>query len=133
MNESKPLRDVDLIPVVYIAGPYRAANTWEIEQNIRNAETLALDVLQLGAAAVCPHTNNRFFFGAISEDIALKTDLAVMLRCDAVMTVPFWMNSQGTIAEIEEARNVEIPVFHELVILMTWIRQWKAVQTLKRS
>jgi len=30
--------------VVYIAGPYRAPNAWEIEENIRRAERIALHI-----------------------------------------------------------------------------------------
>ena len=30
--------------VGYIAGPFRGPNSWEIENNIRRAETLALEV-----------------------------------------------------------------------------------------
>ena len=58
--------------VVYIAGPFRGPNAWEIEQNIRRAESLALEVWRAGAAALCPYTNTRFFQGAAPDDVWLR-------------------------------------------------------------
>ena len=49
--------------LVYIAGPFRGSSAWDIEENIRVAERAALEVWKMGAAALCPHTNTRFFQG----------------------------------------------------------------------
>ena len=51
------------LPVIYIAGPFRAINSWEVEQNIRHAEEVALEVWRSKAVALCPHTMHRFFQG----------------------------------------------------------------------
>jgi hypothetical protein len=37
-----------------------------------------------------------------------------MRRCDAVLLVPGWKLSEGTLGEIKEAKRLEIPVFKEL-------------------
>src|SRR4051812_24706808 len=51
-------RDTGLrMKLIYIAGPYRAATEWQVVQNIRRAEALALAVWQSGAACICPHKN----------------------------------------------------------------------------
>ncbi len=103
-----------LTPVIYIAGPFRAANSWEIEQNIRRAETLALEVWLCGMAAICPHANTRYYQGAADDRVWLDGDLAILARCDAVLLVPGWERSVGTCAEIAFAHQNSIPVLHSL-------------------
>jgi len=114
------MKDISKIPVVYVAGPYRADNNWEIEQNIRRAETLALEVWRAGGAAICPHANTRFYQGAAPDDVWLDGDLAQLARCDAVLVVPNYGASKGTIAEIQFARERGIPVFYTLQQLLLW-------------
>jgi nucleoside 2-deoxyribosyltransferase len=98
--------------VIYIAGPFRAANAWLVEQNIRRAEELALAVWRMGAAVICPHTNTRFFNGAAEDRIWLEGDLELLRRSDAVLVTPQWTGSSGTKAEIEYAMTHGIPVFY---------------------
>ena len=97
--------------LVYIAGPFRAANHWEVEQNIRRAEALALDVWRMGVAVICPHTNTRFFDGAAEDRVWLDGDLEILRRCDAVVTTPDWHRSAGARAEVDLARTLGIKVF----------------------
>ena len=106
--------------VVYIAGPFRGPNAWAIEQNIRRAEELALAVWRSGMAALCPHTNTRFFQGASDDDVWLQGDLELLLRCDAVLLVPGWERSQGAMAERARAIEGDIPVFEDLDRLQEW-------------
>ncbi len=97
--------------VVYIAGPFRAENAWEVEQNIRRAEELSLELWREGIAAICPHTNTRFFQGAAPDDVWLAGYLEVLRRCDAVLTVDEWTHSAGAQAEVEEAQRCGVKVF----------------------
>jgi nucleoside 2-deoxyribosyltransferase len=97
--------------VVYVAGPYRGADAWEIERNIRRAETVALELWRMGAAPVCPHTSGRFFDGALPDDTFLRGDLALLERCDGVVLVKGWEGSAGTLAEVKYANKIGKPVF----------------------
>ena len=116
---AKPRRKLPL--VVYIAGPYRAANSWDVEQNIRRAETLALAVWRAGFAALCPHTNTRFYDGAAPDYVWLTGDLALLQNCDALLTVDGWERSTGTQDEIAFARDEQhMPVFHRIEDLIAW-------------
>ncbi len=108
--------------VVYIAGPYRGANTWEIESNIRRAEALALDVWRAGAAALCPHANTRFFQGALPDSVWLKGDLAMLAKCDAILMTDNWSQSVGACAERDFAVQHDIPVFYGVAALRAWLR-----------
>jgi hypothetical protein len=107
--------------VVYVAGPYRGANNWEIENNIRRAEALALVVWQLGAAAICPHANTRFFQGTASDETWLLGDLEILKRCDAVLLTPDWVASAGARAEYEFAKERGIPRFENVKDLEKWL------------
>lgn len=98
--------------VIYVAGPYRAPNAWEVEQNIRRAEMVAAQVWGMGHAALCPQANARHMIeGCASQDVALPGMLEMMLRCDAVILVPGWGTSSGTRAEVVEAIRRGLPVF----------------------
>ena len=107
--------------VVYVAGPYRGADNWEIAENIRNAERLALDVWKMGAAALCPHANTAHFQNAAPDHLWLDGDPEMLARCDATVMTPDWMRSSGARAEEEFARTRGIPVFYELKTLRNWL------------
>lgn len=117
MNEKR-------LKVIYIVGPFRGPNAWEIEQNIRRAEAVALEVWRLGAVALCPHCNTRFFQGAAPDEIWLAGDLELMRRCDAVLLVPGWMASKGSCAEVADAKARGQPVLGEIENGLTMLRAW---------
>ena len=76
--------------LLYIAGPYRAATEHGVAENIRRAEAMAIDLWKLGAAVLCPHKNTAFLGGVVPDQTFLDGDLVMMLRCDAVVTLPNW-------------------------------------------
>jgi nucleoside 2-deoxyribosyltransferase len=109
-----------MMKTVYVAGPFRGKDSWEMEQNIRRAETLALEVWRAGFAALCPHCNTRFFQGAAPDEVWLDGDLALLTGCDAVLMTPDWERSQGARAEREFALGQGVPVFYTLESLVQW-------------
>lgn len=106
--------------VVYVAGPFRGRNAWEIEENIRRAERLALEVWRLGCACLCPHTNTRFFQGAAPDALWLNGDLELLKRCDAVILTEDWERSSGARAEVDLALSRGIRVFRTIEDLRRW-------------
>jgi len=108
--------------VVYVAGPFRGNTTWEIECNVRRAEEYALSIWRLGAVALCPHANTRFFHKSAPDEIWLEGTLELLRRCDAVFVIPNSEKSQGTRCEITEAERLGLPVFGDLGHLGLWIR-----------
>ena len=115
------------MPVVYVAGPFRGNDAWEIEQNIRRAETLALEVWRAGAAGVCPHTNTRFYQGACPDHVWLAGDLEILRRCDAILMTPDWQKSEGARREHVEAFNRNLRIFYTVPELKAWVETWMAV------
>lgn len=109
--------------LIYVAGPFRGKDNWEIECNIRRAETLALEVWRIGCAVICPHCNTRFFQGAAPDEVWLEGDLEILRRCDAMILTPDWERSSGARAEREEAIRLGIPVFYDIGDLQRWESQ----------
>ena len=97
--------------VIYIAGKYRGPNAWAVEQNIRAAEEVAARVWAMGMVALCPHANSRHMEGVASDEVFLAGTLELMRRCDAVLLVPNWRDSEGARAEVAEAERLGLPVF----------------------
>lgn len=112
--------------VVFVSGPFRAASVWGMEENIRKAERVALEIWCMGAAVICPHANTRYFQGEATDDLWLKGDLAILERCDAMVLVPGWELSAGARDEYGHAARHEIPVYEwgkleDRVALRRWI------------
>jgi hypothetical protein len=108
--------------LIYIAGPYRAKTEWDLVQNIRRAETLALAVWKLGAACICPHKNTALFGGAADDSVWLEGDLEMLRRCDAVLCTDDWQRSEGARNEVAAAQRLGIPVLYTLTEFETWLR-----------
>lgn len=108
--------------VVYVAGPFRGRNAWEVEQNVRRAETLAREAWLFGAAVICPHANTRFFDGSGPASLYLEGDLEILRRCDAVLLTPDWETSSGAKAEVLLARELGLPVLYEIKELEEWLK-----------
>lgn len=98
--------------VAYVAGKYRSPTVRGVVENIQAAEAVALDLWQMGYAAICPHKNSALFDGAAPDEVWLDGYLEILRRCDLVVLVPGWEQSDGTWAEIREAFSLGIPVFH---------------------
>jgi hypothetical protein len=109
--------------VIYVAGPYRGPNSWEIEENIRRAERAALEVWRAGAACICPHTNTRFFQGAAPDSVWLEGDLELLRRCDGILMVSGWTSSSGAKAEKALAESLYLPVFYSIYDLKRYLLQ----------
>lgn len=120
------MRHIPLMPVCYIAGPYRAKpdphDHWVQECNIRKAEGVAHRVWQIGCAAVTPHLNTAHFQGSLPDSVWLDGDLAILAKCDAVVMVDGWEESMGATIEQQFALDRGIPVFYSLAELEEWVR-----------
>lgn len=97
--------------VIYVAGPFRAPTAWEIEQNIRRAEEVGLEVIRLGAFVIIPHANTRYFHGSAPDQFFLDGTMELLRRCDAVVLIPGWERSEGSKGEKAEAERLGRPVF----------------------
>jgi len=108
--------------VVYVAGPLFGPNDWEIRRNIHRAASLGYEVAKLGAYPVIPHTNTgSVFIGTMSPEFWYAGTLELLRRCDAIILVSGWEESRGAVAEIAEAKRLNMPVFERVEELKTWL------------
>lgn len=107
--------------VVYVAGPFRGPHAWAIENNIRRAEEAGFEVAKLGAMPLIPHTNTRYFHGALPDQFWLDGTLALMYKCDAAYFIEGWEKSSGAREEHAQCIARGIPVFYDLVDLGDWL------------
>lgn len=103
------------LPVVYVAGPYRAGNRARVTLNIQSARAVGLLAIEKGWSALIPHANTGdldLYAPTIPDEFWLEATLELMRRSDAVVLVPGHEASSGTRAEIAEACRLGIPVFY---------------------
>jgi len=99
--------------LVYIAGPYRADTFWEIEQNIQKAKLYAARVIKDYNGEyypVIPHSNTGHFGGLKDEKYFLEGTMEQLKRCDAIVLIPGWDKSKGSIAEFKYALDNDMPI-----------------------
>ncbi|QJD58165.1 DUF4406 domain-containing protein [Pseudomonas sp. gcc21] len=102
------------IPVVYIAGPYRAKSRAGVELNIQSARAMGMQTVRKGWSPLIPHANTGGLDEAapdIPDDYWLAATMELMRRCDAVLLCPGYHTSAGTEAEVAEAARLGIPVY----------------------
>ena len=116
--------------LVYVAGPFSADDGWGVACNVHAAETAARAVLRLGAMPVTPHSIGARMAGTETQEFWWAGTLALMRRCDAVLVLPLYERSVGTLGEIEEAKRLRMPLFlpdadePDLAALSAWV--WAA-------
>jgi len=102
------------MPVVYVAGPYRAETRAGVTLNIQTARAVGLAAIRKGWSPIIPHANTGDL-DVIDPDIGdrfwLAATLELMTRCDAVLLCPGWERSAGTLAEIDAANQQGLPVY----------------------
>lgn len=95
--------------VVYIAGKYSG----DIAGNIQVAREAAIKVWEAGFTAICPHLNTAFF----DQDCTctyidyLDGDFEILKRCDAILMLENWQDSEGAKKEYEFAKYFDIPIY----------------------
>lgn len=120
-----------MLTYVYIAGPYRGKTThdargyFEIDANINRARKAAATLARLGIPFFCPHLNSAHF-EVIAPDVQpaywLEMDMIFVDLASVLWILEGWEDSQGTLGEIERAKEKKQPVFypHELSELVAF-------------
>ena len=98
--------------IVFIAGPYRGVDAWEVAENIRRAERVGFVVASVaGVMPLIPHANTAHFDGTMTDEFWLAGTQELLRRCDAIVMVDGWQSSSGSIAELAQARADGMAVF----------------------
>jgi hypothetical protein len=100
---------------VYVAGAISSDNLLKSFDNIRKGIKLSVEVLKAGFAPFSPFIDFQFSF---VEPISLQEyydySLSWLCKADAMILVPGWENSKGTLAEIARAEELDIPVYYSM-------------------
>ena len=99
--------------VVYIAGPYRASSINGVYENIHAARQEARRWWVNGYAVICPHANTAFMDGEDTDHIFLDGDLELLRRCDVIVMLDGWENSEGAKREHDEAIDCGLEVRYQ--------------------
>ena len=90
--------------IAYISGAYRSKDGINgVYENIQRARTEALKWWRDGYAVICPHMNTAFMDGAAHDSVWLAGDLEMLRRCDIIVMLPGWEDSEGASAELDVA------------------------------
>ncbi len=99
--------------VIYVAGKYRGKSEWEVFQNIRHAEKVSLDLWRKGWVVLTPHKNSEHFSGALPDKVWLDGCLELLRRCDAIMMLQNWTDSEGAKEEFRLAHELGKEIYYE--------------------
>jgi len=115
---------------VYVAGAYSDDNVLGVLRNIGRGQSTACDVFELGMAPFTPWHDKTFvidnWWKTFTVDQFYNYSMEWLKASDAVLVVENhegmknWQDSKGTLAEIEVARENNIPVFFDILDLINW-------------
>ncbi len=115
---------------VYVAGAYSDNNVLGVLKNIGRGQYHASQLFLNGFAPFTPWHDKTFVIDNWNEDFTVKMfydySMEWLRVSDAVFVIPNhkglkdWENSKGTLAEIEEAENLGIPVLYTYNDLFKW-------------
>ena len=97
--------------LVYVAGKYGG----DVDSNIAHARSVSRLLWEKGHAVITPHLNTAHFeidCRAGYEDY-LRGDFQMIARCDAIVMLDGWEDSNGATREKQYADQLSIPVFYE--------------------
>jgi hypothetical protein len=124
---ARAAKPVNYPAMVYVAGPFSAPSRDGVEQNIRKATAVALNVARLGGFPVTPHANTSHPTFEVIQPYefwvagTMSLTMSLLHACDALITVPGWEGSRGATNEVREMRRRGKPTFHELSALRAWL------------
>lgn len=110
--------------VVYVAGAFRGKTSWDVAENVRNAERAGLEMVNnVDVMPIIPQANTALFDGHKTAEFWIEGTLELLRRCDAVYVFnpDHAKTSVGTKGEIWEANRLKIPVFYSLDDIKLWL------------
>jgi len=100
----------DAMKLTYVAGPYRG----KVRRNIRIADRVGREIAENGDFPIVPHNNTRRWEKKtnLQHHDYIVGDLLILSRCDAIVMLPKWQESEGAKVEHSMARYWGLPVYY---------------------
>lgn len=104
---------------VYVAGAYSADNVIKVLDNMRLGMRASTEVMLAGFSPFCPWLDYQFQLmlregERLSVQDYYNYSMAWLEASEAVLVLPGWENSKGTLAEIAWAKELSIPIYYSL-------------------
>jgi len=127
-----PGRGRRLGPLVFIAGPYNGdGSELAIERNIRQARQVAIKLADFEIPFFCPHTHTAHFGRDAKAGEVFYRALCLRIledSADALLLLPRWQTSAGTLGERERALDLGIPIYEDVDRLIDEITNRKLMR-----
>lgn len=110
-------------PLVVVVGKFRDLTPSAILRNIEISKEAAVRLWQESFWVMCPHANMGMPELWELEDHRPFMDMMLHLIdqiADCIYALPNWATSPGSQAEVEFARNVDVPVFLDMESICVW-------------
>ena len=113
---------------VYIAGPYTGLHYdhrsyFEIDRNIMRALEAAAALARAGIGFFCPHGHSAHF-EVVTPEVGpafwYELDIHFMKACDALLLLPNWEASKGSVKEKQLMEEWGKPIFYTLDEAIEW-------------
>lgn len=108
--------------MIYVAGPYTAADKTDMLLNVHRAMAVAAALIVNGWVAICPHLSH-YLAPHLPNDVGfthtlwMGQDLPILSKCDAVYFLRGWERSRGAQIEhqfVQEQGAIEI-IYEETI------------------
>jgi Domain of unknown function (DUF4406) len=101
--------------VIYVSGKYSGTPN-EINENIQLARNASIQLWELGFTVITPHLNTIHFENdcKCSYEDYMDGDLEILSRCDAILFLENFKDSNGALKEKEKAEELHIPRFYKV-------------------
>jgi hypothetical protein len=103
--------------IIYVSGAYMGKyNGKSINNNIKLARKEAIKLWERGYTVICPHLNTQNFEKdcKCTYDDYLIGDCELIKRCNGVLMLDNWKDSNGASIERQTALDYDIPVFYTI-------------------
>lgn len=103
---------------VYVAGPYSADNVLSVLKNIGYGEKVCADLFGMGFAPFCPWHDKSYVMDRFDVDFTIEQfydySMVWLEVSDCVLVLRGWESSEGTLAEIQRAKELGIPIYYSI-------------------
>lgn len=113
---------------VYIAGAMSSPDPVKFLENLRKGIRVSAEALVAGYSVFSPFIDFQMFLALqgdehVSGDMIKLSSIEWMTVAEAVLLVPGWEHSKGTLKELEVAMALGIPIYRSLEQLEKEVKQ----------